>query len=202
MRNTPLLRPGGGILTESSRSTRVIGFLTAPAAQFVLNVLSVRHLDDVEESFWPGISHFWAPNVASAVLTNSSRSLLSICVDSAAEHVNSRSGLTSKNANADYLFLHFAVITVALHGWRSTDTRSILTADWVHRKEIVRVLIGLLLEGKTKMLNSNRYFQSDKLNKKSLKCDVFRNDAHRRVLLLEANFSQVQWTPPSQVALG
>lgn len=117
-----------------------------------------------EERFWPGISYFWAPNVASAVLTNSSRSLLSICADPAADHVNSRSGLTNKNANADYLFLHFAVITVALRGWRSTNTRSILTADWVRRKELVSTLIGLLLEDKTKMLNADTDFQSDQLS--------------------------------------
>lgn len=46
------------------------------------------------------------------------------------------------------------------------------------------------------MLNENTEFQSNQLSYclRLLKCDVYRNDAHVFVLLLllEANFSQVQ----------
>lgn len=170
MRNTPLLRPGWWDINwkltvhVSHWLPNCTGRTVGADCAFSEASWRCRYDNANKESFWPGISYFWAPNVASAVLTNSSRSLLSICTDPAAGHVNSRYGLTKENANADCLFLHFAVITVALRWWRSTNTRSILTADWVRRKELVRALTGLLLEDKSKMLNANTDFQSDQLS--------------------------------------
>lgn len=64
-----------------------------------------------------------------------------VCVDSAAN-----SGSKTKTNRQIMLTLiiclslHFAVITVVLRGWRSTNTRSILAADWVRRtKELAPI---------------------------------------------------------------
>ena len=74
-----------------------------------------------------------------------------VCVDSA---VNS--GSKKKNPNWQIMLtliiclsLHFAVITVALRGWRSTNTRSILAADWVRRTKELAPVGTFGLEDKT-----------------------------------------------------
>lgn len=132
----------------------VIGFLTAPAGflinkeDFVENVLSLhfqllRNLSLVwHNCSQPNICSLRAPNSASVALTNYSRRfLLSVWTDD-------DQPLAVLTAAATWLrmplliiclFLHFAVITVALHGWRSTNTRSVLTDDWVRRKRVSTV---------------------------------------------------------------
>lgn len=167
------------------------------------NVLSLhfqflRNLSSVWQSCsQPNICSLRAPNSASVALTNYSRRfLLSVWTDD-------DQPLAVLTAAPTWLrmpmliiclFLHFAVITVALHGWRSTNTRSVLTDDWVRRKRVSTV--GHL-DPKIRKNKKSKTLNSSQINWSSLIFFIGYLTSrgivsYVLVLLLEANLSQVQ----------
>lgn len=90
-----------------------------------------------QSSSWPNTGWLRAPlTLPSVALTNCGRHLLSVWTQLLTLQPVALRWPTMLTMLIICLSLHFAVITVIPHGRRSTNTRSILAADWVRRKEL------------------------------------------------------------------
>lgn len=171
MRNTPLLWPGWWDMASTlSYEWKVMVLVSYWLPNCTHRIISgeCAFTSAPQKAYWPcqydrkapdNTGCLRAPNMASLAWTNYSRpQLLSVWTPLLTVLPVALNWQIMLMLIFFFLFLHFAVIAVVLHGWRSTSTRSFLTADWVCRKDLA--LIGYLdLKTKKKQRQNAKWKQ-------------------------------------------